>query len=111
VGEIKMDNDKAKTIIKETAIFYKEQKIKAHVVLSNKTYTPSNGYGKNDENEMLNPIRPEKFYNGLIVDVKENMLVIDDLKFGITPIHMEEVFRIEKFREYTEEVPKSFYQQ
>jgi hypothetical protein len=105
-----MANDK-ENILKESALFYKENKIKAHVVLFNKIYTTSNGYGKNDANDMPNPIRAEKFYNGLITDVRENILIIDDLKLGIIPVPIAEIFRIEKFREYTEEVPKSFYQQ
>jgi len=92
--------------MKESAQFYKEEKIKAHVVLQNKNTFQTVG-----PDDILQPIRAERFYNGDVIDIKENILIINDLKLGAIAVPISEIFRIERFKEGNgNNIPKSFYQ-
>lgn len=69
--------------IKESAQFYLDKKMKVHIVLINK----------------FNPGSSGRFYNGVIVEVKEKILIVDEVKLGIVAVPIREIYLLERFNE------------
>lgn len=81
---------------KENLDYYISKHIMVHIVL------------KRDDDK---PETKPKFYNGVIVEYTEKILVIDDRKNGVTPISLIDIFSIENFREINEVgADNGFYQ-
>ena len=43
--------------------------------------------------------RDKGFYNGLIIELHETFLVINDRMMGLTPIAFSEIVKLERYRE------------
>lgn len=68
---------------KDIALFLFKKKITAHV-----------------------DIKDKQFYNGLIIELHETFLVINDRMIGETPVAFSEINNIEKFRGGENEMSK-----
>jgi len=63
-------------IAKGKLLFYQKENLAVHIVLTN-----------------------SKFHNGSVKQIKEDSLILDDEKDGLTPIYYSEIFDISKRRD------------
>lgn len=64
--------------LRANLVYYQEESSMVHIVLKNK-----------------------RFYNGVIVQVREKNVIFDDKKIGKIPISIGEIYLIENFNEPT----------
>ena len=69
------ERDEGNDILKQSLQFYKDQEIKIHI-------TSTNG----------------RFYNGIILELQGDMLILDDQILGAMPINFIEIKVLERFK-------------
>ena len=68
--------DKIYETTKDSLIYYKDEETVVHVVLRNR-----------------------RFYNGLILEIRDTLLIFNDNKIGKIPISLKDIYLIETFHE------------